>query len=86
MEEGDKFRRGAEIGKHIGKFTIATCGHCGSHRRVLSGRWMRVARKRTGISLTTMANKIGITKSYLCDIELGHRWCTKKIERFYEEL
>ena len=45
------------------------------------GHEMRVARLRKGLSLRDCAQQMGITPSYLCDLELGRRrWPAERLE------
>lgn len=48
------------------------CGGLGYHE-VVNVRKIRLLRKESGISLRIMADKLGISASYLSDMELGRR-------------
>ena len=45
------------------------------------GQEMRLVRLRKGLSLRDCAQQMGITPSYLCDLELGRRrWPAHRLE------
>lgn len=51
------------------------------------GAAMRQRREAAGLSLYDLAKKLGLSASYLCDLELGRRqWSGTNIERYEEAL
>lgn len=52
-----------------------TCTSCHGDGRVprVKGRAIRRLRQEAGLSLRTMADKLGISAAYLSDMELGRR-------------
>jgi len=69
-------------------YTEIACSHCqgaGSTRRVW-GLGMREIRERSGIGLTEMAHRLGISHAFLSDMELGKRKMSEQwAERILEE-
>lgn len=47
---------------------------------------LRLVRISAGVSLRSMAKRIGIHPSYLSDIERGNRGCSPAVESHYNEL
>lgn len=53
---------------------MAYCEHCEHcNAETLDGASLRERRLRTGITLRAMAQMVGISPSFLCDIELNRR-------------
>lgn len=65
-----------------------TCTKCLGNGTVdrVSPASLRKARLTAGISLRTMALRIGISAPYLVDIELGRRGCPDKVLKAYDKL
>lgn len=65
------------------------CGVCGGRGYVLDpkaeGAEWRARRKRRGESLRSLAQAIGYTASYLCDLELGRRKWNAALRDAYRE-
>lgn len=47
---------------------------------------LRARREAAGVSLRSFAKSVGLSPSYICDVELGRRRCTAEIEAFYAKL
>lgn len=67
----------------------APCGKCGGSgwirdRRVEGAEW-RERRQRAGKTLRAVAESMGYTLSYLCDLELGRRDWNMKLREEYRE-
>lgn len=62
------------------------CPQCGGTGKVLNPTWLRARRIAAGITLREMADRIGYSAPYLCDIELGRRHCTTRVAAAYEAL
>ena len=51
------------------------------------GRTMRARRTAKGLLLRELAARLGLTASYLCDLELGRRaWTGLNIKRYEDAL
>lgn len=61
------------------KYERKDCPWCGKETALMNVRpgWLREERKRRGVSLRTAAKHLGMSASYLSDIELGRR-CPKE--------
>jgi predicted transcriptional regulator len=68
------------------KFTKQPCRHCGTPQAVVSHVWLRWRRQAAGVTLRTLADGLGFSAPYLCDIEYGRRPCTPKVRAAYEAL
>lgn len=62
------------------------CTACGGLGERLTPEFMRSIREQEGLTLSAAAKKLGIGRSYLCDIELGKRLAPHAIEKFYRKL
>ncbi len=52
-----------------------------------TGHAMRERRKKAGLSLRTLAERMGLSAPYLCDLELGRRaWSEQLAARFVAAL
>lgn len=70
---------------------IVACKRCGGTGREQDdraiGERMRKKREAKDISLRDLGARLGLTASYLCDLELGRRrWSPKNIKRYTEAL
>jgi transcriptional regulator with XRE-family HTH domain len=68
------------------KFRVEPCRCCGQDRQLVNGAWLREVRLASGVSLRQVAKRLNLTASYVSDMELGRRLCTKQIENFYDAL
>ena len=55
------------------------CSLCGGPRAFVDGTALRVMRQRRGVSLRKLGSALGLTASYLCDLELNRRHCSLKL-------
>lgn len=62
------------------------CTKCGNTTNKYNPLWLRAVRKKAKLSLTAVADKLGYTKGYLSDIELGKRECSQTIKGCYLKL
>lgn len=54
---------------------------------IATGQKMRQLRKAAGLSIQSVAEKLGVKKQYLGDLELGRRaWSEKRAAQFIEAL
>lgn len=59
------------------------CDKCGGTGQLLDPIRLKRQRRRAELSQRTMAKRMGITASYLCDLEHGRRdWNAQLDERF----
>ena len=72
--------------ERIGKYTLKTCRSCNMIRKIPSPNWLRQQRIQAKLTLREMGKRIGVTASYLCDLELGRRTPTARITTGYEAL
>jgi transcriptional regulator with XRE-family HTH domain len=70
----------------MAKFKDMPCGSCGAPRSVVDGAWLRQQRIKAGLGLREMAQRLGFSAPYICDIELNRRNCTPKVRAAYEAL
>ena len=47
----------------------------------MTGERLQARRQRAGISLRTLATSLGISASYLCDLEWGRRKSASQLDR-----
>lgn len=68
--------------------TTKQCPKClGSGEvRSVDHKALRLVRFKCGVSLRTMAKRIGVTPPYLSDIELGRRGCPDYVVKEYNKL
>jgi predicted transcriptional regulator len=64
-----------------------TCQHCAGSgvepNDSTTGRQLKASRQAAGVSQREAAERMGITPTYLCDLELGRRhWSHSLIESF----
>lgn len=64
----------------------ATCHRCGSTFQAVDWRQLRTLRHRAWLSRADMAERLGISVSYVNAIELGTRRATARIVAAYERL
>lgn len=69
-----------------GKFRSESCQRCGTPCVVVDGHWLTKQRKAAGVTLRGMADRLGFSAAYLCDVEKNRRNCSPKIRLAYEEL
>ncbi len=69
----------------IAMYNTEPCPTCGKGREVVNPAYLRAIREEAGLSLREMGRRIGVTATYLCDVELGRRRCTSVIERAYRQ-
>lgn len=62
------------------------CAHCGSPRKVVNPRWLRHVREQAGQTQRQVADALGFSVPYICDIEAGRRACSPKILAAYERI
>ena len=67
------------------------CPRCGGTGRLpddrVMGAQMRERRQRAGLSLRALAKRLGLTASYLSDLERGRRhWSAKNVKRYADAL
>jgi len=67
-------------------YTAATCSKCGGPTKQISPEWLRARRLASGLTLTALAKRLGLSKAYLCDVELGRRRATPQIAAGYNAL
>jgi DNA-binding XRE family transcriptional regulator len=66
---------------------LRTCPTCGDGQiEKVNPVWLRHVREGRGIGLNEMAKRVGISPSYLCDIEKERRGCPPKVEAAYRKL
>ena len=65
----------ASQAKFNGPIRHEPCSLCGGPRAFMDGSALRVQRRRRGVSLRKLAAEMGLTASYLCDLELNRRHC-----------
>lgn len=55
--------------------TTEPCEYCSGtgKRTVVSHGWLKSVRRKAGLSLRQMGERIGVSAPYLCDVEHGHR-------------
>jgi predicted transcriptional regulator len=70
----------------VKKFAHGACPKCGTPRTVVNPEWLRAVRVGQGLSVRTMATRIGVSAPYVSDVERGHRACTAKMRAAYEAL
>ncbi len=66
------------------KFLENQCNHC-INGKLVNPKWLRFIRRKKDITMINMAKKIGISQSYLCDIEQGKRSCPRKVIEEYSK-
>jgi len=67
------------------------CHYCNGTGReadpVAIGKMLRRERQKTKIRPVDLARKLGITRGYLCDLEMGRKaWSEEKIARYRQAL
>lgn len=67
-----------------GKYTTEKCQRCGSIGRVVDPHWLRAERQDAEITLREMARRLGVSATYLSDIERGRRSAMPRIVAAYE--
>jgi DNA-binding XRE family transcriptional regulator len=72
------------LGAH--KFLDSRCPTCGTPASMISGAWLRFERELAGCTLQELADRLGCSKQYLCNIEHGKQRCTPKVRLAYEAL
>jgi len=60
------------------------CKFCLQIRKVVDGKELRVLRKKSGLSLREVARRVGISASYLCDIEHNKRLSPRGLVNFWK--
>jgi len=70
----------------IGKFTTEACQRCGSVVPVVDPRWLRAEREWAGLTLREMACRLGVSATYLSDVERGRRSALPRIVTAYDAL
>ena len=68
------------------KYLAVPCGECGYLYRRLNGAWLRDRRQRAGIDQRTLARRLGVSGSYLSDIERNRRACPERVLAAYRRL
>lgn len=69
------------------RFRSEPCATCGSPRAFVDGAWLRAQRTRARLTLREVARRLNFTPSYICDLELNRRQCSKALAgRFLEAL
>lgn len=68
---------------------LITCPQCGGTGKVPDRRFvgeeLRELRKKAGLTLQFVANSLGISTGYLCDLENGNRgWTMERVEKYRE--
>ena len=66
------------------KTTNTVCHFCLQIRKVVDGKKLRQLRKKSGLSLREVARRIGISASYLCDIEHNRRLSPHLLINFWK--
>ena len=61
---------------------IVTCHSCGESREVLSGREIRQIREDHGMTLSKLGKEVGLSASYISDMEFDRRNCPKKLAKY----
>lgn len=80
-------RRNAALERFgLQKFADAACPTCGTPRSVINGRWLRHERELAGLTLREMAQRLGFSAAFLCDVEHDRRNCSPKVREAYEGL
>lgn len=66
----------------------APCPRCGGAGRMerISPAWLRQRRVDAGVTLTAMAERIGVSLAQLSRVERGERTCTKLVAAEYDRL
>lgn len=67
-----------------------TCSECGGlgHKRVMSGAyltWLR-GRRKPVVTIVEMGRRLGLSSSYLCDVEKGRSAVSDRVMEEYERL
>ena len=62
-------------------YDYPTCQHCSGRGQVerVDGRSIRRSRETAGLSLRSVADRVGVSASYLSDMELGRRRMSKDL-------
>jgi predicted transcriptional regulator len=64
-------------------YDFTTCNHCGGTGGLPTGPSLAAARKAASVSQKEVASRMGVTASYLCDLETGRRdWNYELVEEF----
>lgn len=65
-----------------------TCPRCHGAATIeeIDGPAMRAARKRKGLSLRALAERLDLSAMYVCDVENGRRKATVEVMREIERL
>ncbi len=71
------------------KVPTRSCSHCGGTGRemdpVAIGKQLRELRQKAGMSLRTVADRLGFTAPYISDLERGNRSFTQELAAKYRE-
>jgi predicted transcriptional regulator len=62
------------------------CSRCGNETTVIDGAGLRSLRISAGLSQREVARRMGVSPSYLCDVELNRRRVTVAVREAYEAL
>ncbi len=63
------------------------CPQCGGDGIIPKGSSLRVERKKARKGLTETAERMGISNTYLCDLEHGRRgWSPELVDKFRKAL
>ena len=64
------------------------CPKCNGMSEILvtDGATLRATRKRAGLSLRALGERIGVSAAYLCDVEKGARNGTKRVLDGYKKI
>lgn len=67
----------------IPKKYLSKCSHC-ENGNLINPEWLRFVRRYKNITMKDMAKKIGLSQSYLSDIERGKRACPSIVLKEYK--
>ncbi len=51
------------------RWRTARCNRCGQDRRLVSGAWLRAVRERAGVPRRDVATRMGVSVTYVWDLE-----------------
>jgi hypothetical protein len=76
------------IGGMVKEFKADACPRCGGtgDTRAVNPAWLKERRQRANVTLKKLADSLGFSAAYLCDIEFGRRAVSAQIHDAYRAL
>jgi hypothetical protein len=68
------------------KFRPEACPTCGTPHAIIDGAWLAAERHRAGLTIRAVAEVVGVSVAYLCDIEHNRRNCPAHVREAYEAI